>query len=118
MVDQTLGRGLRLRQYPEGPIIGTLREGDPLIVLYGSDIVNGLVWIEVMDEGFSRNVERAAESAEKIASDSHSQADGMSLEMVKAIVGSLGGQVWVQGKGAMGSTIALALPGIEGTNGR
>lgn len=50
MVDQTLGRGLRLRQYPEGPIIGTLREGDPLIVLYGSDIVNGLVWIEVMDK--------------------------------------------------------------------
>ena len=37
MVDQTLGRGLRLRQYPEGPIIGTMREGDPLIVLYGID---------------------------------------------------------------------------------
>jgi hypothetical protein len=45
-----LGRGLRLRQFPEGPIIGTLREGAPLIVLYGIEIVNGLVWIEVQDK--------------------------------------------------------------------
>ncbi|MGB7093594.1 MAG: DUF389 domain-containing protein [Anaerolineales bacterium] len=50
LVDQTLGRGLRLRQYPEGPIIGTMREGDPLIVLYGIQTVNGLVWIEVIDK--------------------------------------------------------------------
>jgi uncharacterized hydrophobic protein (TIGR00271 family) len=50
LVAQTLGRGLRLRQYPEGPIIGTMREGDPLIVLYGIEIVNGLVWIEVQDK--------------------------------------------------------------------
>jgi uncharacterized hydrophobic protein (TIGR00271 family) len=49
-VAQTLGRGLRLRQFPEGPIIGTMREGDYLIVLYGIDVVNGLVWIEVQDE--------------------------------------------------------------------
>jgi uncharacterized hydrophobic protein (TIGR00271 family) len=48
-VAQTLGRGLRLRQFPEGPIIGTMREGDGLIVLYGIQVVNGLVWIEVQD---------------------------------------------------------------------
>lgn len=50
MVAQTLGRGLRLRQYPEGPIIGTMREGEPLVVLYGIQTVNGLVWIEVIDK--------------------------------------------------------------------
>lgn len=50
LVAQTLGRGLRLRQFPEGPIISTMREGDPLIVLYGIEIVNGLVWIEVQDK--------------------------------------------------------------------
>jgi uncharacterized hydrophobic protein (TIGR00271 family) len=49
-VDNTLGRGLRLRQFPEGPIIGTMREGDPIIVLYGMETVNGLVWIEVQDK--------------------------------------------------------------------
>lgn len=49
-VAQTLGRGLRLRQFPEGPIIGTLREGDPLTILYGIEIVNGVVWIEVRDD--------------------------------------------------------------------
>jgi hypothetical protein len=50
LVDNTFGDGLRLRQFPEGPIIGTMREGDPIVVLYGIDIVNGLVWIEVMDK--------------------------------------------------------------------
>ncbi|UCD97743.1 MAG: DUF389 domain-containing protein [Chloroflexota bacterium] len=50
MVDNTLGLGLRLRQYPEGPIIGTMREGDPLIILYGTQVVNGLVWVEVQDK--------------------------------------------------------------------
>ena len=49
-VDNTLGRGLRLRQFPEGPIIGTMREGDPIIMLYGIQTVNGLVWIEVQDK--------------------------------------------------------------------
>ena len=42
--------GSRLRQYPNGPVIGTLYDGDPLTVLYGQEIVNGLVWIEVMDK--------------------------------------------------------------------
>jgi uncharacterized hydrophobic protein (TIGR00271 family) len=42
--------GPRLRQYPNGPIIGTLYAGDPLTVLYGLEIVNGLVWIEVQDK--------------------------------------------------------------------
>ena len=42
--------GLRLRQYPNGPIIGTFNRGDPLTVLYGLEIIDGLVWIEVQDE--------------------------------------------------------------------
>jgi PAS domain S-box-containing protein len=75
------------------------------------------VWIEVMDEGFSRLAPAEVESHEQYWGAGHSQADGMSLEMVRAIVNSLGGQVWVQGKGKMGSTIALALPGIEKGNG-
>jgi uncharacterized hydrophobic protein (TIGR00271 family) len=43
--------GMRLRQYPDGPVIATLLEGDTLTVLYGKEIVNGLVWIEVQDKG-------------------------------------------------------------------
>ena len=50
LVAYTFGDGLRLRAYPEGPIIGTMREGEPLIVLYGIQTVNGLVWIEVIDK--------------------------------------------------------------------
>ena len=30
--------------------LGTLRQGDQLVVLYGLEIVNGLVWIEVQDD--------------------------------------------------------------------
>jgi uncharacterized hydrophobic protein (TIGR00271 family) len=48
-IANTSGRGVNLRQFPEGPIIATLREGSPLTILYGSEIVNGIVWIEVMD---------------------------------------------------------------------
>ena len=41
---------MRLRQWPEGPAIGPpLREGTLLIVLYGREVVNGLVWVEVQD---------------------------------------------------------------------
>jgi uncharacterized hydrophobic protein (TIGR00271 family) len=41
--------GLRLRQSPGGPIIATLMEGSKITVLYGIEIVNGLVWVEVQD---------------------------------------------------------------------
>jgi uncharacterized hydrophobic protein (TIGR00271 family) len=41
--------GLKLRQSPGGPVIATLLENDPLTILYGLEIVDGLVWIEVRD---------------------------------------------------------------------
>jgi uncharacterized hydrophobic protein (TIGR00271 family) len=41
--------GLRLRQWANGPEIAILRQGEQLTVLYGMEIVNGLVWIEVQD---------------------------------------------------------------------
>ncbi len=41
--------GLRLRQSPGGPAIATLRDGEPLTVLYGQEVANGLVWVEVRD---------------------------------------------------------------------
>jgi hypothetical protein len=39
-----------LRSFPEGPSIGFLPEGPRLTQLYGMEIVNGWVWIEVEDE--------------------------------------------------------------------
>jgi uncharacterized hydrophobic protein (TIGR00271 family) len=41
--------GLQMRQWPDGPVIAVLRERQNLTVLYGHEIVNGLVWVEVMD---------------------------------------------------------------------
>ena len=41
--------GLHLRQSPNGPIIAVLSVGESLTVLYGIEIEDGLVWIEVMD---------------------------------------------------------------------
>jgi PAS domain S-box-containing protein len=75
------------------------------------------VWIEVMDEGLSVTPKDNLEDLDSQQGVGRSHLEGMSLEMVKAIVGSLGGQVWVQGKGRMGSTIALAIPGIEQADG-
>lgn len=41
---------LQLRQFPGGPVIGpVLRSGASLTVLYGYQISNGLVWVEVQD---------------------------------------------------------------------
>ena len=41
---------LQLRQFPGGPVIGpVLRSGTSLTVLYGYQISNGLVWVEVQD---------------------------------------------------------------------
>jgi hypothetical protein len=41
---------MELRQFPDGPVIGYLSYREPLIVLYGIETVNGIVWIEVEDE--------------------------------------------------------------------
>jgi len=41
--------GLHLRQTPNGPIIAALTFGEPLTILYGIAVEDGLVWIEVMD---------------------------------------------------------------------
>jgi hypothetical protein len=41
--------GMQLRQSPDGPPIAALREGEPLTVLYGVEVVDGLVWVEVQD---------------------------------------------------------------------
>jgi len=43
------GEGISLRAFPEGPAIGWLRQMDQVRVLYGYEIVNGWVWIEVQD---------------------------------------------------------------------
>ncbi|MEW6718096.1 MAG: DUF389 domain-containing protein [Chloroflexota bacterium] len=48
-ITNTQGRGVRLRQSPEGPTIGFLQDGDSITILYGYEILNGLVWIEAMD---------------------------------------------------------------------
>jgi len=49
-VINTSGRILDLLQQPDGPSTGKLRQGDPLIVMYGEKVFNGLVWIEVIDQ--------------------------------------------------------------------
>lgn len=40
---------MRLRQWPEGPEIAPVRHSQFLTVLYGVQVVNGLVWVEVQD---------------------------------------------------------------------
>ena len=40
---------MQLYQSPGGPVIGQIRQGQPLIVFSNIEIANGLIWIEVMD---------------------------------------------------------------------
>jgi hypothetical protein len=49
-VFNTVLPGLYLRQSPAGPEIARISNLSLLTVLYGSEIVDGVVWIEVMDD--------------------------------------------------------------------
>lgn len=42
--------GMQLRQSPGGPAIASLHADEALVVLYGQEIADGLVWVEVQDE--------------------------------------------------------------------
>jgi len=48
-IPRTTTRRLDLLQQPGGPTIGTVRPGDFVIVLYGSEVYDGLVWWQVED---------------------------------------------------------------------
>jgi PAS domain S-box-containing protein len=73
-----------------------------------------LVWIEVTDEGFQKQKSSEIEEDGFVGVEYLQELEGFGLEMVKAIVNRMGGQVWVKGQGAVGSTIAISLPIAEG----
>lgn len=41
---------LLIYQSPGGPVIGTLQEGEVLTILYGRQVYDGLLWVQVQDE--------------------------------------------------------------------
>ena len=49
-IANTNGRILDLVQSPGGPSIGRLRAGDYITVLYDSQVLDGLVWLQIMDK--------------------------------------------------------------------
>jgi hypothetical protein len=49
-ISNTNGRVLDLLQIPGGPSIGRLRSGDYITVLYGIEVFDGLIWLEIMDK--------------------------------------------------------------------
>ncbi len=67
------------------------------------------VWIELSDQGLPSV--RLEQSEESFLEDS---MQGFNLQMVRTIVQKLGGQVWVRGQDRIGSTIAIALPTVDG----
>ncbi|MEK6223041.1 MAG: DUF389 domain-containing protein [Chloroflexota bacterium] len=50
VVDRTFGEGVYLRSFPGGPEISYLPQNTIITVLYGYEIVEGWVWIEVRDQ--------------------------------------------------------------------
>jgi uncharacterized hydrophobic protein (TIGR00271 family) len=49
-LSRSLGQAVSLRQAPGGPVIGYIQPNSTLTVLYGYEIVDGWVWIEVLDD--------------------------------------------------------------------
>ncbi len=62
------------------------------------------IWIEVSDQGITSKDSAWPE-------DPWGTSSGFGLQMVRAMVQKLGGQVWIRGHGNVGSTIAISLPG-------
>ncbi len=73
-----------------------------------------LVWIEITDEGLQKQTSSDLHEDEFEGAEYLQEQEGFGLEMVKAIVNRMGGQVWVRGHGVVGSTIAISLPVAEG----
>jgi K+-sensing histidine kinase KdpD len=69
------------------------------------------LWLEVTDQGLAkhRSSEDANGSSGALSPDGM-EGEGFGLELVKAIVSRMGGQLWVRGHGLVGSTIAISLP--------
>jgi uncharacterized hydrophobic protein (TIGR00271 family) len=49
-VGNTLGRAIYMHQTPGGPTISRVKDGQYLTVLYGYEVTQGLVWLEVQDQ--------------------------------------------------------------------
>jgi uncharacterized hydrophobic protein (TIGR00271 family) len=48
-IANTGGLGVYLRESPGGKVVGTLPQGAQVLILYRSEIINGIKWIEVQD---------------------------------------------------------------------
>lgn len=72
------------------------------------------VWLEVIDQS---NVEReTARKPGKSEGRGKARRTTQELNMVKAIVNRLGGEVWVRGQGARQSALSICLPAIPTAN--
>jgi CheY-like chemotaxis protein len=73
------------------------------------------LWIEVTDQGLG-NGRHSASHSDSLPGEAGLAfgGEGFGLELVKAIVGRMGGQLWVRGHGMVGSTIAILLPAEQG----
>ena len=109
-VDQDL-----LRQLLKGLISrAVMRSGRGGVIRLLAREHQGQVWIDIQDDGppiaeadLPHIFERAFAGA-----GAASENTGLELALVKTIIERLGGQVWVRGEGAVGSSIAVCLPVI------
>jgi len=74
----------------------------------------GQVWIEISDQG-STSGSTSGKDADEGSWEKEGISQGFGLQMVRTIVQKLGGQVWIRGQDGLGSTIAISLPAVEGT---
>ena len=54
IIDNTAGRGLMLRWQPQGAPMTALSEGTQLQILTGQETINGVTWVEVLDDSGRR----------------------------------------------------------------
>lgn len=77
----------------------------------------GQVWVEVAYEGPPARKKTAPLRPPKRTWPSEAEDISLELDMVKAIVNRMGGQVWVRGPKAFGNSIAICLPALNSEEG-
>ncbi len=70
------------------------------------------LWLEITDQGLLAHPGPGEEANGRTLTSRADgfEGEGFGLELVKAIVNRMGGQLWVRGRGRIGSTIAISLP--------
>jgi CheY-like chemotaxis protein len=106
---------MRLFQHMYNQVAGNVKPGMGGELRLSATHKAGQVWVELAYEGPPA---RKKTAPLRLPKRTYEEDAGLEMDLVKAIVQRMGGQVWVRGQEAFGNAIAVCLPAITEGEGR